>query len=219
MTICDVQHNDYDLIIMDSDKKWYNLTEITCKMLCKILCFSKHVVPKSINYYKDLFDLSDMDARCMFLLPRNCICLNSIIDFQFKILHRFLPTNSLLVKMKKISSNKCTFCMMYKETIEHLFYECLYVNDLWLFIVRWLSRYDIQFELTSKNVLIGYDLHKNTNMHTIINRIIMYIKWFIWKCRLEKSIPTGLNCTFWIAKYCEIERNFECVLHKHYNNE
>ena len=49
----------------------------------------------------------------MFRVPRVCTRDNILKEFQFKILHRYLPTNDLLFKMEKVNSRKCTFCNLY----------------------------------------------------------------------------------------------------------
>ena len=42
---------------------------------------------------------------------------------QLKIIHRILPTNKLLFKYKIKSTQSCTFCSIYNESLEHLFWE------------------------------------------------------------------------------------------------
>ena len=44
---------------------------------------------------------------------------------------RYASTNILLYKMKKLNSQSCTFCMLEAETIEHLFYHCYIVKNVW----------------------------------------------------------------------------------------
>ena len=40
---------------------------------------------------------------------------------QTQIIHRILPTNSLLYKMKLVDTNSCNFCLTQEETLHHLF--------------------------------------------------------------------------------------------------
>ena len=76
----------------------------------------------------------------MFLLPR--ICTNDMIlkEFQYKILHRYLAMNNLLYKMKKVDTNRCTFCNLYVETIIHIFYDCIESKNLWFMIQSVLEK-------------------------------------------------------------------------------
>ena len=43
---------------------------------------------------------------------------------QFETLHRLLPMNYYLHKLKLIESPNCSFCRKHPETIDHLFVEC-----------------------------------------------------------------------------------------------
>ena len=60
-------------------------------------------------------------------------------SFQYKMLHRIIATNDLQNKMKIKDSNLCTFCEQQPETLEHLFAECRYSNELWEEIQRYLA--------------------------------------------------------------------------------
>ena len=54
--------------------------------------------------------------------------INSIIQYQ--ILHRIIPTNDYLYKLKKVNSPLCTFCKTEIENTDHLFFKYSLVNDL-----------------------------------------------------------------------------------------
>ena len=56
---------------------------------------------------------------------------NKTKELQYKILMRYVSTNVLLYKMKKSNSQSCTFCMLDAETIEHLFYNCHIIKNMW----------------------------------------------------------------------------------------
>ena len=75
------------------------------------------VQPTAVSCYLDILPgLSSKEIESMFIVPRVCTSLrdNILKELQFKILHRYLPTNDLLFKMKKVNSRKCTFCNLYK---------------------------------------------------------------------------------------------------------
>ena len=56
---------------------------------------------------------------------------NKTKELQYKILMRYVATNYLLYKMKKVLSQTCSFCMLEPETIEHLFFDCILVKNIW----------------------------------------------------------------------------------------
>ena len=49
---------------------------------------------------------------------------SKLIDFNFRFLHRRLPTNSYLQKIGVREDGKCTFCRDEKEDLTHLFWKC-----------------------------------------------------------------------------------------------
>ena len=105
-------------------------------------------------------------------------------EFQYKILHRYLPTNSLLYKMKKVESNRCTFCNLYVETVKHIFYECIESKNLWFMIQIVLEKIDCTVtKLICKDVVLGYKLENVTVNNMFINNVILQGKFYLWKCR------------------------------------
>ena len=52
-------------------------------------------------------------------------------SFQFRLLHKAIPTNIQLVKWKIKESDTCSYCGVARETIRHLFYECPEVQVVW----------------------------------------------------------------------------------------
>ena len=104
-------------------------------------------------------ELSENEIDNMFLLPR--ICTNDMIlkEFQYKILHKYLATNSLLYRMKKVESNRCTFCNLYVENIKHIFYDCIESKNLWFMIQNVLEKIDCTVtKLIFKDVVLGFKL-------------------------------------------------------------
>ena len=116
--------------------------------------------------------MSSEKIESMFIAPRACTRDNILKEFQFKILHRYLPTNSLLFKMEKVNSRKCPFCNLYTETISHLFYECYCVRDQWFQVRTVLERLDGSVEkLTCKYITQGYQLKSDTKLNRGVNNL------------------------------------------------
>ena len=86
---------------------------------------------KTVNQYNlQLGQVSDREWENIFLLPHTLPVENQIKEIQYKILLRYVPTNSLLYKMKKVNAPNCHICRTEVQTIEHLFYECLKAENL-----------------------------------------------------------------------------------------
>ena len=93
--------------------------------------------------------------------------------------------------MKKVDSKKCTFCNMYNESIDHLFYECFCVKDLWFKIQKVLAEIDSRAKyLTCKDVILGFHLENICNTNLLINNVILHGKVYLWKCKLLNNIPS-----------------------------
>ena len=111
---------------------------------------------------------------------------NRIKEFQFKLLHRILGTNNFIYKIGKTDTPRCDFCNIYLEKIEHLFFLCTHVKQIWLEVER-LSRevLALDVKLRMDEVLLGYELHDKSDMNILLNKLILYGKHYIWKTKLS----------------------------------
>ena len=69
------------------------------------------------------------DLTKIYLLPFKATREIKLTMFQYKIIHRILPTNSLLHKMKKVASPSCPFCPSERQTLWHLFINRMHVSS------------------------------------------------------------------------------------------
>ena len=74
------------------------------------------------------------------MIPTLCPVDNKTKDLQYKIIMRFVPTNKLLYNMKKVNSQTCSFCHVETETIEHLFFNCIHVKNIWIHVFHELQK-------------------------------------------------------------------------------
>ena len=113
------------------------------------------------------------------------ICFNSVIDnnsiwFQYRIINKILGTKEYLTKLKIKTDSTCSFCAQYGEDIEHLFFKCQEVMELWNNIQQWLSnKIGENIILTDLMKLMGYV--KKDNKFWPLNLILLctrnYIFW------------------------------------------
>lgn len=60
-----------------------------------------------------------------------------------------------LFKMKIINTEKCPFCNTY-ETLTHLFWECIFVDELWNKPVEWInSSLNVDIDIIVIDVIFG----------------------------------------------------------------
>jgi len=127
----------------------------------------------------------------IYLMPRICVYNNKIKDLQYQILHCFVPTDRLLYQMKKVESDKCGFCFLQKETIYHVFFECIKLRSVWIYVEQLCSDLcNEHIHLTCKDVILGYRFDDRSIQTTImVNKIVQYCKYYIWKSKRSDCEP------------------------------
>ena len=65
------------------------------------------------------------------MLAYNCTKSTKLREFQFKLLHRRIPTNDFLARIRVKESTKCSFCNEEPESLHHLLWSCLKTKFFW----------------------------------------------------------------------------------------
>lgn len=108
-------------------------------------------------------------------------------NFQFKFLHRAIPTNKLLMKQHIVNCNLCDFCSMYTESIEHLFWECLPIQTFWNDLCNYFKQQGFDFCINYELVCF---LHTDkTNHADAKNFILLLAKYYIFINKFRKTLP------------------------------
>ena len=110
-------------------------------------------------------------------------CRNSYLqNFQFKLLHRIIPTNSFLHKIKLKNTNLCTFCKIHDETIEHLFFDCPVTQIFLKSLSKQLKQYYKNLIFDKKEYFFGFE-----SGDLLVNLISIIAKNYIFKCKLNEQ--------------------------------
>ena len=64
------------------------------------------------------------DWKSAYCLAAKCTKSTKLINFQYRLLHRILPTNLFLTKIKIKQDPNCSFCHNYHEYLIHFFWGC-----------------------------------------------------------------------------------------------
>ena len=175
-----------------------------CKSLCYLLASFKE--PKSIIRWEsklNVYFLRD-DWKMFYLIPFNCTMDTKLRWFQYRILNRFLTTNSFMCKIGQRIDNVCTFCKKEAETIEHLFVECKVVTNIWFKLQNWIQiKLSIPVVLSKTHILFGIDLKK---CNSTINLIILLSKFYIYRIRCQGSTLSFLALQREIESYYKLEK-------------
>ena len=106
--------------------------------------------------------------------------------FQYRIIHRILGTNEFLFKIRQKDNDKCIFCKEFTETIQHIFWTCPKISELWELLSLWIfEKTQIELPLNLDIVLLG-NLQK-TDMNNIRNLIILLSKYYIYKTKMKEE--------------------------------
>ena len=90
---------------------------------------------------------------------------------------------------KMIESPLCAFCQKEDESLKHLLFHCNITKNFWLAFSSWIGKQNIFMEtLTLINVLFG--VFNDNEDFAILNHLILIAKYFIYKCKLNKTKPT-----------------------------
>jgi hypothetical protein len=134
---------------------------------------------KSHNLYEDLLctEYPSKQWENFHLMAQRCTDSTELRWFQFKIIHNILATKYYLFKIGYENSPLCSLCNEYRETIYHIFCECIYSRPIWTNLGKWIST-AIERTLTINNeqILLGYK-GKNNNP---LNVIFILTKQFIY---------------------------------------
>ena len=181
-----------------------NIEKVTQKHI-KILLAEEKLNSFQANDYKYRLKhesvhgfLSSNEWNNMFLIPRTLPVDNKTQELQYNIIMRFIPTNNLLHKMGKVNSQVCSFCNMEPETIEHLFFNCIYVKNIWLYVFQeWLN-------LTGSCHIpdlrrCGLGVNNEVEHSRALNTIMLLVKSFIINCKYDKCVLSTAS----LARICK----------------
>ena len=110
--------------------------------------------------------------------------------FQMKIIYRVIVSNSILLKMNVVQSNKCNFCVLEKDSVLHYLWKCIHVQQFWNDFVNLLKtkcNHCERLRLNAILVLFGKD--GNTKTDVCFDYILLKAKFFVYKCRMNKMKP------------------------------
>ena len=96
---------------------------------------------------------------------------NSLIWFQYRLIHRILGTKDLLRKMQLEDSNICRICQRETESLMHLFVHCSHVVNLWSSLELLIySSTCKRLVFSQEDIILGY-LYNDNNYYPV-NTII-----------------------------------------------
>ena len=159
------------------------------KNMYNILIHSNKAIPTGRLKWTNIFNyLGDKEWSIIFQTPFISTKDTKIKWFQTRLNHNILGTNSLLNKIDNSHSNKCSFCKTNEETIEHLLWECSKTQTLIYEFENYLQGKNIFLDFNKASFLLGY--HSNRRINIPNNNVLMWIKYYIYKSKMQDSVLT-----------------------------
>jgi hypothetical protein len=156
---------------------------------------------------------TDNDWKIFNIIANKSTQSTDLRWLQYRIIHNILPTRKFLFKIKYIDSPLCSFCGVYPETIDHLFWHCKVINNIWKQLENWiLNEQKIPLKFNMQNVVLGIR-NKNNNP---VNAIILLVKQIIYRHSKRSTIPHIDHIKKDIIRYYDITK---CIYYSTCNND
>ena len=133
---------------------------------------------------------------------------------QMRIIHRIVATNVVLHAMGVTNTTTCVICNNARDSIEHFLWDCAHIRRFWTRLEKLINdqcEHANSVKISRNIILFGVDNHLKTD--TVFDFIIMFAKWYIYRCKVENDIPIvkifirQLNYRFKIEQYNAIIAN------------
>ena len=111
-------------------------------------------------------------------------------EFQFKLLHRRMPTNAFLTKIRIIENSNCSFCKKEPEKLIHLFWSGPKTALSWESIITRLKLCQIIPDSYSADMTVSLGLRSDSSkLQRQINFCFLIARHYIWLCKTKESVP------------------------------
>ena len=181
-----------------------DVKKLTTRDVSKQLNMSQSTKPANQNYYDRLFNhLGNLNWEYFWTLPFQITTEERMRYFQYKILHRIIPSNSYL-KLVNIRENETCHLCQTKETIDHMFWECHQINSFWNEIETWLNeKIQSRIQLCYKDIILGLEGHPRLK---VLNYIILSAKYYLFRNRFSNGKPYITTFSHFLSKKIEEEK-------------
>lgn len=145
--------------------------------------------PTAQARFEEQFPDICLDWHDIYKLPFNVLIDTKSREFQYRILNRYLTTNSFLHKIGLANSPLCTFCKQESESLEHLLIICSCTKSFWSDFVTWSNQLNISLrDLSDSDILFGFWQRKED--YLFINHMLVLAKQHIYECRNKCTYPS-----------------------------
>ena len=129
-----------------------------------------------------------VDWKAVYQKPFQSTKISKLLEFQFKLIHRKLATNSFLKKINLIDHDLCSLCQKGQETLIHLFWSCTVTSAFWQEFENWLRKEEptLTFHLSPSFVLGLKPQVFKTKHHYFL---LIVARFYSWTSRKNGQCP------------------------------
>ena len=124
-------------------------------------------------------------------------------SFQYRLLQRAIVTNTQLCKWKIIQDDRCYFCREERETIEHLFFHCRTVQQVWTDFFQYIRQ---RFSVVVQEGPVAILFNQIVAGNHVANFLCLIAKQYIYQQRCLKGNISLHALKAVIAKTEDIEK-------------
>ena len=173
-------------LIMPLTNKLITCNTKGCRSIYDVLINTKQIPSSQAKCRRDL--TINLNFKFIYDIPFSCTKNRKLQWLRYRINHRILGTNYVLVKMgiKNTCSEICSFCNTEQETLVHLFWNCTHVVTFINVVSTWLNTilHDVNITLYKENFMLG-----SKRLSCSLNTIILLSKQHIYSCKMNISLP------------------------------
>ena len=145
--------------------------------------------PTAQARFEEQFPNICLDWRDIYKLPFSVLIDTKSREFQYRILNRYLTTNSFLYKIGLANSPLCKFCKQESKSLEHLLIICSCTKSFWLDFITWSNQLNIFLrDLTDSDKPFGFWQRKED--YLFINHMLVLAKQHIYECHNKCTYPS-----------------------------
>ena len=153
-----------------------------------------------------------------YCLAAKCTKSTKLINFQYRLLHRILPMNLFLTKVKIKQDPNCSFCHNYHENLITFFWDCDIVLTFWENMTEKLKQCNLISINYQKSISIYLGLRPDTSQFSLqLNFCFLLERYHIWSCRANNKTPLLTSFLLRLISQFNIESNNPCLISKKWN--
>ena len=156
-----------------------------------------------MKWSRDLTDISMEEWEYVFERVYTTTINTKLRAFQYRLIHKIIPTNEWLYKVGLPENEECTFCKIHTESIKHIMWDCQTTKKIIRNIVDWIFEITgVRINYTCQEFLFGTE----TTYLEWVNLIFLLAKQYIYYCRCTQNLLNMENFKKRVVETKDIEK-------------